>query len=69
MAHKTGWIDGVVDHDAGVVYTGSRPRYVIAILTRGVHERTASAGLMADLTAIVQSALTLSPAVPPARRD
>ena len=57
MAHKTGEIEGVVHHDAGVVYAGGRPRYVLAVLTRGVREKAVSARLMADLAAMVHAAI------------
>ncbi len=68
VAHKTGEIEGVVHHDAGVVYAGGRPRYVIAILTRGVREKAASARLMADLSAMVHEAVGLEAAGASGRR-
>ena len=53
-AHKTGWITGV-HHDAGIIYWRNRPRYVLVVLTRGLEDQSASAQLIADLTALVQA--------------
>jgi beta-lactamase class A len=48
LAHKTGEITAV-RHDAGVVYVGGRPRYVLVILTRGIQDVAVANQLIADL--------------------
>ena len=53
VAHKTGEIEGVVHHDAGVVYVDGRPRYLIVVLTGGIREKAISSLLMADLASMV----------------
>ncbi len=52
VAHKTGWITGVLN-DAAVVYpTGSRP-YVLVVLTRGIPDEAVARQLIADVSKLV----------------
>ena len=52
VAHKTGFITGVL-HDAAIVYpTGHRP-YVLVVLTRGVPEQAIARQLIADISRLV----------------
>jgi beta-lactamase class A len=57
VAHKTGWITGI-QHDGGIVYTGSRAPYVLVILTRGFPEDGTAVRLAAQLSRLVWEALT-----------
>ena len=53
VAHKTGEITAVA-HDAAIVYpAGSRPPYVLVVLTRGVPDAKISAVLTADISRLV----------------
>ncbi len=53
VAHKTGWIDQYVTHDAGVVYRPDGSAYVFVVLTSGVVDDDAADLLIADLSRIV----------------
>ncbi|HMA43573.1 MAG TPA: serine hydrolase [Gemmatimonadales bacterium] len=53
VAHKTGWIGGVVYHDAGVVYPASGSPYVLVVLTGGIAQDTAAYALVADISHMV----------------
>jgi beta-lactamase class A len=53
VAHKTGWIDGVVYHDGGIVYPARGAPYVLVVLTGGIHDDSAAYDLVADLSRIV----------------
>lgn len=53
VAHKTGWIDQYVTHDAGVVYRPDGSAYVLVVLTSGVADDDAADHLIADLSRIV----------------
>jgi beta-lactamase class A len=57
VAHKTGWITGVL-HDAALVYPESRPPYVLVVLTRGVPDRAAARAAIADVARLTHAALT-----------
>ena len=52
VAHKTGWITGVL-HDAAVVYPPGRRPYVLVVLTRGITDRDAARRLIADISRLV----------------
>jgi beta-lactamase class A len=61
VAHKTGWITGVV-HDAAIVYPlGARP-YVLVVLTRGIERREEAQGLIADISRLVWEMYGAAPA-------
>ena len=53
VAHKTGWIGGVVYHDAGVVYPAHGSPYVLVVLTRAIEVDSAAYALVADISRIV----------------
>lgn len=53
VAHKTGWIGGVVYHDAGVVYPASGSPYVLVVLTGGIAQDSAAYALVADISRMV----------------
>ena len=52
VAHKTGWITGVL-HDAAIVYPPGRRPYVLVVLTRGITDRDAARRLIADISRLV----------------
>jgi beta-lactamase class A len=52
VAHKTGWITGVL-HDAAVVYPPGRKPYVLVVLTRDIADEKVARRLIADLSRIV----------------
>jgi beta-lactamase class A len=52
VAHKTGWITGVL-HDAAVVYPPGRKPYVLVVLTRDISDDKVARKLIADLSRIV----------------
>ncbi|MBV6520551.1 MAG: Beta-lactamase AST-1 [Gemmatimonadaceae bacterium] len=56
VAHKTGWIAGVL-HDAALVYPRGRAPYVLVVLTRGIPDDKLARALIADLSRIVWQAL------------
>jgi beta-lactamase class A len=56
VAHKTGWITGVL-HDAALVSPPGRAPYVLVVLTRGVPERAAARAAIADLARLTHAAL------------
>lgn len=60
VAHKTGWITGVL-HDAAVVYPTGRKPYVLVVLTRGIPNDTIARQMIADISRIVY-ARVLEPA-------
>lgn len=49
VAHKTGWITGVL-HDAAIVYPPGRKPYVLVVLTRGIPEETVARQLIVELS-------------------
>jgi len=51
--HKTGWIGGVVYHDAGIVELPTGRRYVLVVLTGGIKRDADAYRLVADLSRIV----------------
>lgn len=52
VAHKTGWITGVL-HDAAVVYPAGRKPYVLVVLTRGIPDDKVARQMIADISRIV----------------
>jgi beta-lactamase class A len=56
VAHKTGWITGVL-HDAAVVYPRGRAPYVLVVLTRGVAEQREARGAIVEVSRAVYAAL------------
>jgi beta-lactamase class A len=53
VAHKTGWVDGLVDHDAAIVYPPGGTPYVLVVLTGGSEDEPVTRRLMADISRIV----------------
>ena len=60
VAHKTGWITGVL-HDAAIVYPRGRGPYVLVVLTRGIPEQKVAQSLIADVSRLVYAS-AMSPA-------
>lgn len=58
VEHKTGWIGGVVYHDAAIVRPAGRAPYVLVVLTGGIAHDSAAYGLVADLSRMVYAAAT-----------
>ena len=52
VAHKTGWITGVL-HDAAIVYPPNRKPYVLVVLTRDIPDEKVARALIADVSRIV----------------
>jgi beta-lactamase class A len=52
VAHKTGWITGVLN-DAAVVYPPSRRPYVLVVLTRGIPDEAVARRLIVDVSRLV----------------
>jgi beta-lactamase class A len=52
VAHKTGDLTAH-NHDAGIVYPSGRKPYVLAVLTRGLQNRSESSALIADISRLV----------------
>jgi beta-lactamase class A len=53
VAHKTGWVEGLVDHDAAIVYPSGGTPYVLVVLTGGAAPEKETRRLMADISRIV----------------
>lgn len=60
VAHKTGWITGVL-HDAAVVYPRGRPPYVLVVLTRDIPQAAVARQLIADISRLVYAHVTAEP--------
>ncbi len=58
VAHKTGWVDGLVDHDAAIVYPPSRPPYVLVVLHQGSAGDSVTRRLTADISRLVWAQAT-----------
>ncbi len=52
IAHKTGWITGVL-HDAAIVFPPRRKPYVLVVLTRGIRDENVARRLIVDLSRMV----------------
>jgi beta-lactamase class A len=57
VAHKTGFITGVL-HDAAVVYPSGRRPYVLVVLTRGIPDESVARSLIADVSRLVYAHVT-----------
>jgi len=55
VAHKTGWITGVL-HDAAVVDPRGRSPYVLVVLTKGIPDDKVARQLIADISRLVYQA-------------
>ena len=55
VAHKTGWIGGVVYHDAGIVYPppGGGSPYVLVVLTGGIEQDSVAYALVSDVSRMI----------------
>ena len=56
VAHKTGWITGIV-HDAAIVYPENAPSYVLVILTEGFEDHAVASEVGAGIARIVHEAV------------
>lgn len=63
VAHKTGWITGVL-HDAAIVYPAGRDPYVLVVLTRGIPDRAVARALIADISRLVYEHVMAGPPAP-----
>jgi len=61
VAHKTGWIEAVVYHDAAVVYPPLGGSYVLVVLTGGIKEDSVAHNLVADVSRMIAAAVTGRP--------
>lgn len=52
VAHKTGWITGVL-HDAAIVYPAGRRPYTLVVLTRGIPDEKVARSLIVDVSRLV----------------
>ncbi|MDB4874405.1 MAG: serine hydrolase [Gemmatimonadetes bacterium] len=52
VAHKTGWITGVL-HDAAIVYPPARKPYVLVVLTRDIPDEKVARRLIVDISRLV----------------
>jgi beta-lactamase class A len=52
VAHKTGWITGVL-HDAAIVYPKHAPPYVLVVLTRDIPDENVARALIVDISRMV----------------
>ena len=57
VEHKTGWIGGVVYHDAGIVRPTRGAPYVLVVLTGGVKDDSVAYALVRDISHQVYSAV------------
>ena len=64
VAHKTGWVDGLVLHDAAIIYPPAGTPYVLVVLTGGIAETPPAQRMIADISRIVWMHET---AVPPSQ--
>lgn len=60
VAHKTGWITGVL-HDAALVYPDRRKPYVLVVMTKGIRDRAVARQLIADISRMVWEAIPTFP--------
>jgi beta-lactamase class A len=57
VAHKTGWITGVL-HDAAIVYPRNRKPYVLVVLTRDIPDEKVGRALIVDISRYVYASVT-----------
>jgi beta-lactamase class A len=60
VAHKTGFITGVL-HDAAIVYPTGRSPYVLVVLTRDIPEQPVARRLISDISRLVYTYVTSTP--------
>jgi beta-lactamase class A len=60
VAHKTGFITGVL-HDAAIVYPAGRRPYVLVVLTREIPDQQTARQLIADVSRLVYMHVLTSP--------
>lgn len=60
VAHKTGWITGVL-HDAALVYPERRKPYVLVVMTKGIPDRAVARQLIADISRLVWESIPAFP--------
>jgi beta-lactamase class A len=60
VAHKTGWITGVL-HDAAIVYPRSSSPYILVVLTRGIPDEHVAQHLIADISRSIYAHATGTP--------
>lgn len=57
VAHKTGWITGVL-HDAAIIFPpGGRPPFILVVLTRGIPDQAVARALIQDIARSTWDAL------------
>lgn len=54
VAHKTGWITGVL-HDGAIVYPNGSGPYVLVVLTKGIKDLKVAQSLIADISRLIYS--------------
>lgn len=52
VAHKTGWITGVL-HDAAIIYPQDRKPYVLVVLTRGIPDEKVARQMIVDISRLI----------------
>lgn len=57
VEHKTGWIEGVVYHDAAIVRPAGRAPYVLVVLTGGIQQDSVAYDLVADVSRMIYRAV------------
>ena len=57
VAHKTGFITGVL-HDAAIVYPAGRSPYVLVVLTRDIPDQSIARRMIADISRLVYTQVT-----------
>lgn len=57
VAHKTGFITGVL-HDAAIVYPPGRAPYVLVVLTRGIPQESVARAMIVDISRLVYEHLS-----------
>jgi beta-lactamase class A len=60
VAHKTGFITGVL-HDAAVIYPPGRAPYVLVVLTRDIPEQAVARRLISDISRLVYGYVASTP--------
>ena len=61
VAHKTGWITGVL-HDAAIVFPpGGRPPFILVVLTRGIPDQGIARAVIQDVARDVWAAVVEPP--------
>jgi beta-lactamase class A len=63
VAHKTGWITGVL-HDAALVEPPGRPPYVLVVLTRGIPDVAVARRTIVDVARLTHAALAAPAGTP-----